>query len=66
MHVRGARCTGGRLACAGARARESRGCVRGWTRGRAAVRAGARLCARACCCARGRAAVRRVCAAGRA
>ncbi|PKI31060.1 hypothetical protein CRG98_048549, partial [Punica granatum] len=55
MHVRGARCTGGRLACAGARPREARG----WTRGRAAMRAGALLCARARCCAR-------VCAAGRA
>ncbi|PKI26122.1 hypothetical protein CRG98_049189, partial [Punica granatum] len=42
MHVRGGRCTGGRLSCAGARAREARG----WTRRRAAVRAGAQLCAR--------------------
>ncbi|PKI30930.1 hypothetical protein CRG98_048679, partial [Punica granatum] len=47
MHVRGARCTGGRQACAGARL---------------CARLGARLCARARCwarvCAAGRASVR--------
>ncbi|PKI31044.1 hypothetical protein CRG98_048565, partial [Punica granatum] len=58
MHVRGARCTGGRLACAGAwlcaRLDARRAAVRAAVR--AAGRAGARLCKRARGCACGRAA----------
>ncbi|PKI30919.1 hypothetical protein CRG98_048690 [Punica granatum] len=46
MHVRGARCTGGRLACAGARLCDRLDArARGCARGRAAVRGWTRECA---------------------